>query len=176
MLGVSLLWSVPWALAATSMALLLHVRAGYQQRRLEAYLTLIDWPAWAGGSVGYLAVHGGMVGFINGLLLAGAIMVAYRGRTTIDRLASWQFAALGGLATALVATVWLRMPSSMASVCAAAGAASGVAYLTLAKHRARADHVRERREQRSALPNEAPLQPRRVEDVDARASRAHRIL
>jgi hypothetical protein len=136
LLGLALLWSIPWTVVAVGFALAVRVAGGYRQQRLDAYLALIDWPTWAGGGFGNLAAWGGLIGTANGLLFGAAILAAHRRGTTIDRLAGWQFALFGGLATGAVTSMLLQMPSAMIAFGGALGSLSGMAYLALAKRSA----------------------------------------
>lgn len=144
--GMSLLWALPWAIAGIGLAFAVRARGGYQQRRMEEYLALIDWPAWAGGDVGFLATRGALVGVINGVLLAAAILIAYRRGANLERISWWRFAALGGATTGAVSVVLLHLPLVMAVPAAILGALSGAGYLAMAKRGGRlagAGHVSE---------------------------------
>ncbi|WP_373061379.1 hypothetical protein [Gemmatimonas sp.] len=175
--GMSLLWAVPWAIAGIGLAFAVRARGGYQQRRMEEYLMLIDWPAWAGGSAGFLASRGALVGVINGVLLAAVILIAYRRGANLERISLWRFAALGGATTGAVSVMLLDMPLVMAGPAAIVGALSGAAYLAMAKRGGRlagAGHVNEIGEG-DAASNGALVRPEPANEIDARALDAYRM-
>jgi len=131
-IGQAILWAVPWAGVGAGLAAFVRLRDGYQQERIEAYLMLIDWPSWAGGGVGYFAAQGALVGAVNGMLFAAALLAAYRMRSTTRQPSRTLFASLGFVATGLVASTALHLPIGLALALAGIGAGSGVAYLMFA--------------------------------------------
>jgi hypothetical protein len=132
-IGTMLVWAIPWALAGTALGLLLKLRGGYQYQRLETYLSLPGMPAWVGGPIGFLATGGALVGAVNGLLFAIAVVAAHRRHRDVTSIPLWRFAGIGGVATGATAALVLHMPLVLAGAAAVLGAFSGAAILAVAQ-------------------------------------------